>query len=324
MRYQHEITSVLDLIGRDEVDLTASLGWTLSVSPALRRALWSRLGLPGDPTQVEVALETPDDLGRTDLELRLTSDTGTEVLLIVEAKKGWLQPGEAQLTRYVGRFAGVTVPLLVSLSDSSLAWAARELPIDVDGVPVRHLPWDQVRTDLGSALADTRNGAERVWLTQLQTYLKGATAVRAYNDQWVYVVSVSKDRFGDRTFRDYVTTERAYFHPFGKNWPRRPPVLMGFRWDGKLQQVNRVVSSTVLPSLGDRWPDIPGGPEAPTRPDGVPHVVYDLGPDIPVPAIPTGKIYRARRIWALLDQLLTEPSIEAAERSSKAIQAAAH
>lgn len=316
-RYGRDITSVFDLLGRGEVDLTAALGWTLSMSSALRRALWGELNLEGDSDQVEVALEAADDQGRTDLELRL----GDQVLVIVEAKKGWLQPGEAQLNKYVGRFAGVATGLLVSLSESSLAWADRELPASVGGVPVLHLPWDRVRVGLRDALGATRVQSERLWLRQLQTYLKGATAVRSYSDQWVYVVSVSSTKLGTLSFRDYVLNERVYFHPFGKNWPRRPPILMGFRWDGRLQQVNRVASSSIVPRLMDRWPDIPEGP-GPGESYG-PHAVYELGEDLAIPTIPSGSIYRARRVWVLLDQLLTQPSIEAAERTSKALQDAA-
>ena len=74
-------------------------------------------------------------------------------------------------------------------------------------------------------------------------------------------------------------------------------------------------------SLRDRWPDIPEAAD-PTRPYG-PHSVYELGADLRVPEIPTGNIHRARRTWVLLDQLLTQPAIGAAELSSKAIQNAA-
>ncbi|QBX55071.1 hypothetical protein EXE58_06115 [Nocardioides seonyuensis] len=319
LKYGTEVGSVFDLLGRGEVDLTAALGWTLTVSPALRASLWRGLGMPGNPDDVSVSLESADAEGRTDLELQL----GSQALVVVEAKKGWLQPGETQLGKYVGRFSGVERALLVSLSDSSLDWAARELPTEVGGAPVVHLPWDAVRESLRAIRRDksARGHTERLWLTQFTDYLKGATAVRQYDSQWVYVVSISKTRLGSLTFREYVLDEEVYFHPFGKNWPRRPPILMGFRWDGKLQQVNRVETATVLPALQDRWPDIPLGPEK--GESYGPHAVYDLGPKLRVPEIPSGNIVMARRAWVLLDQLLTEPTIEAAEKSSKALQEAA-
>lgn len=59
--------------------------------------------------------------------------------VIIEAKKGWLLPGEAQLTKYLPRVTSERQGLLVSLSDSSTAWAARVLPDALGGVPVRHL-----------------------------------------------------------------------------------------------------------------------------------------------------------------------------------------
>lgn len=308
-RYGRESTSVFDLLGHSEVDLTAALGWTLAHSPTLMARLSSRLGISTDVDDLDVALEVADDEGRTDLELR----TGG-ALVIIEAKKGWLLPGETQLGKYVARFGDPPNGLIVSLSDSSGVWAARELPPHVNAIPVVHLPWDDVRTDLRSARMTARS-AERLWLEQLITYLAGATAVRDPAEQWVYVVSISTAKPGDSggfTFRDFVTTERAYFHPLGRNWLKRPPVLMGFRWNGKLQQVNRVVDSEIVPNLQTRWPDIRETPET-----ARPHAVYKLGPDIPVPPLPSTGIVKARRVWALLDQLLTQPTIVAAEQESK-------
>jgi hypothetical protein len=172
-RYGHDAPSVFDLLGRAEVDLTAALGWTLSHSPALIADLWQRLGLGTAPADIDASLEVADDQGRTDLELR-TDDA----LIIIEAKKGWLVPGEAQLAQYAGRFAVTGKALIVSLSDSSADWAARTLPSDVGGIPVAHLPWDSIRAGLRAARRAARS-SERLWLDQFSTYLAGATAVRS-------------------------------------------------------------------------------------------------------------------------------------------------
>jgi hypothetical protein len=311
--YGRHVPSVFDLLGRGEVHLTSALGWTIAESPTLARSLWTRLSLPGDPYNLDVALEVADDEGRTDLEL-VTND----VRVIIEAKKGWLLPGDLQLRRYVGRFTADRHSLMVTLSDSSHDWAASELRDSVGGVPVVHLPWDDVRSDIRAARRNAKRPAERFWLQQLSTYLAGATAVRDPAEQWVFVVVASLDKpgkGGSRTFRDFVTTERAYFHPFGKNWPKRPPVLMGFRWGGQVRQVNRVVHSEVVPNLQARWPDIPRDEETADQP----HAIYDLGPDIPIPRIPTTGVYQARRVWVLLDQLLTQPTLVDAEKASKAL-----
>jgi hypothetical protein len=107
---------------------------------------------------------------------------------------------------------------------------------------------------------------------------------------------------GARTFLDFVVEEGVYFHPFGwgGGWPKTPPNFMGFRWDSKLQRVQRVVDHEVIPDLQTRWPDIPIIDDT-----GRPHVVYQLGPPLRMEAIPTGKPYRAIRFKVLLDQLLT-------------------
>jgi hypothetical protein len=219
-RYGRAVASVFDLLGHGEVDLTAALGWTLSQSPTLLDLLWKRLGLPSSPDGARIDLEVADGQGRTDLEI--ANDHAT---VIIEAKKGWLVPGETQLAKYVPRMSGAPHPVLVSLSDSSASWAATQLGVSVQGIPVRHLPWDSIRNDLRSARRLTRT-VERHWLEELTTYLAGATAVRDPAEQWVYCVVVSNDaQGGPRTFRDYVTTERRYFHPFGgrNGWPKRPP-----------------------------------------------------------------------------------------------------
>jgi len=97
-------------------------------------------------------------------------------------------------------------------------------------------------------------------------------------------------------------------------WPKRPPNLIGFRWGGQLRQINRVASRKVVPNLHSRWPDIPI-----TGDSDRPHLVYELGPDLPIPFIPTKGTYATARVWALLDQILTQPTLQDAVRVSKAL-----
>jgi len=255
-------------------------------------------------------LEVAGAEGRTDLEL-----VGTAETVIIEAKKGWLLPGEQQLSKYLGHFEPGQYRLLVSLSDSSAEWAATQLPRQVAGVPAVHLPWDAIRADLAAALRKVRRHAERHWLEQLTIYLAGATAVRDPSEQWVFNVVLSDTVLGGRTFRKWVTDERVYFHPVGvgKGWPRRPPILMGFRWGGRVRQVSRVVGANIYANLHDRFPEIDSGED----PD--PHVVYDLGPDLPLPTMSTSGTYATARVWALLDQMLTQRTLQEAVRASKGL-----
>ena len=99
-RHGREVSSVFDLLGRKENDLTAALAFTLGRSPALLGLILRRL-VPGpEDEEAVLRLEAPDALGRTDLEISTPSR-----LIIVEAKRGWLLPGETQLGKYAPRIA---------------------------------------------------------------------------------------------------------------------------------------------------------------------------------------------------------------------------
>lgn len=252
--------------------------------------------------------------GRTDLEL-----VGNDATVIIEAKKGWLVPGESQLAAYAPRLDGLPHRLLVLLSHSSEMWAGLQLPATVMGVAVTHLSWGSVITDLRIARSSTRSTTERVWLDELDTYLKGATAVRDPSDQWVYCVVVTTDKPGGgaSTFREFVERERVYFHPYGGKggWPKRPPTFMAFRWEGSVRQINRITHHEVVPDLHSWRADIPL-----SEPDNnVPHIIYRLGPDIPAPRISTKGTWPNARVWAFLDQLLTSATLKEAAQASKVI-----
>ena len=172
-------------------------------------------------------METRDEAGRTDLEL----DAGSH-LAVVEAKRGWLLPEYDQLAAYAPRVTAAGHGVLATLSDASPAWAAHALPADVDGVPVRHLGWGEVRAELDAARAACR-GEQRLWLDELHAYLRRAIKVRDPADSMTYCVVISRERPGDggrRTFRDFVD-EGWYFHPFGTGgWPKEAPNFVAFRW----------------------------------------------------------------------------------------------
>ena len=74
-----------------------------------------------------------------------------------------------------------------------------------------------------------------------------------------------------------------------------------------------------LPRRGDlqeEWPAIPV--HATTA---IPYIVYHLDRDIPLPKIPTTGAFRARRVWTLLDHLLTVPTLLDAEQRSRELTA---
>lgn len=311
-----DVTTAFDLLGHAENDLTAALGYTLSRSPALLSALLQRI--PGGPAAAGpdegavLAMEDRDDAGRTDLEIRLSRR-----LLVIEAKKGWNLPTAAQLGRYADRVTAAGGGALITLSTCSTQWAATALPTHVHGVPVHHLPWSDVLADLGQARAASR--PERRYLEELDTYLRKAIQVLTPEDSWVYCVSVTDSRPGDggaHTFKEFVTAADSYFHPWGwgQGWPKTPPNFLAFRWHNHVQRVHRVLSHSVVPTLQNRWPGIPV-----TGDTAAPHVIYDLGPQILPSPLPSGTNYRASRLWVLLDQLLTSPTLKEALVGTRAL-----
>lgn len=311
-RHGREVTSVFDLLGTDENALTAALGFALARSPQLLGRVTARL-LPdaGSGDDMELRMETRDDVGRTDLEIQVGAR-----LAVVEAKRWWGLPGQVQLAAYAPRVHAVGEGVLAALSNASPAWAAHSLPAEVDGVPVRHLPWTDVREDLAAARRVSR-GEQRHWLDELHAYLRRAIRVRTPQDSWTYCVSVGEGRpggGGERTFRDFID-QRSYFHPFGTGgWPKEPPNFVAFRWHGKVQRIHRVAEAEVVPSLTSKWPDIPMDADTDR-----PYAVYRLGPALPGTPIPSGASYRASRMWVLLDQLLVGPSLAEAMRSTNAL-----
>ncbi len=202
-KYGTDAATVFDLLGRNEVHLTAAVGWTLDQSTTLVETLAMHLGLRFTADDVAVALEVADEEGRTDIEL-----TAGRTKVVVEAKQGWLIPGEQQLTKYVSRFDGFADRMLVSMSDSSERWAWDQLPTHLDGIPIRHISWDTVR-DMVRTSRQKTHGRERLWLGELEDYMGKATSVRAPEDQRVYCVVISAKPFGGIPFKDYVLKERA-------------------------------------------------------------------------------------------------------------------
>jgi len=268
----------------------------------------------GAGDDIDLRMETRDDLGRTDLEIQVG-----DRLAVVEAKRWWGLPAQAQLAAYAPRVRAVGDGVLATLSNASPEWAAYSLPADVDGVPVVHLPWTQVGRDLAAARRASR-GEQRHWLDELHTYLRRAVRVRTPQDSWTYCVSVGEGRpggGGERTFRDFVD-QQWYFHPYGGTggWPKEPPNFVAFRWYGKVQRVHRVADAEVVPSLASKWADIPVDDDTDR-----PYAVYSLGPALPGTPIPSGANYRASRMWVLLDQLLVGPTLAQAMRNTSALTA---
>jgi hypothetical protein len=226
--------------------LTAAFGFALARSPGLLHRIVQRVAPGVGGEGVVLRLEERDTSGRADLEISVG-----DYLIVVEAKRGWLVPGETQLAKYAPRIAAQGSGVLVSLSAASSIWARQTLPEAVQGVPVAHLPWDQVRQDLADARRAAR-GQERAWLEEFSEYLRKAIRMRDPADSWTYCAN-----------------------------------FLAFRWDGQVQQVCRVIRAEVIPDLQSRWLGIPQTSET-IRPHALYHLGPPL-PGTPVPSGTTGQ-----------------------------------
>jgi hypothetical protein len=319
-RHGAEVGSVFSLLGRNENDLTAALGFAMARCRPFATAVLDHVW----PTHTageaaHFALEVRAEVGRTDLEVKLPA---SPALVIFEAKRGWLLPTKKQLAQYVSRIHHYGGGTLVSLSQASPALAATQLPAQIRGVPVVHLPWGDILSDI-AATRPTARGRERLWLDELHTYLMEVIRMRSVTDSMVYCVVLNEDRPGGEgtpTFREFVTQQHCYFHPYGDGgWPTEAPNFLAFRWGGAVQRIHRVQHVEVVPTIRDRFPYLPVD-EASDRP----HAVYDLGPQIPFEPTPNGKgVYPSSRVWVLLDQLLTAPTLKDAITATHALESEA-
>src|ERR1700690_424845 len=93
--YARNIPTVFDLLGHDENDMTRALGWGLARNAALLHGFVAKVATNAEVTNDlvgELQMHDETDRGFTDIELR---SPGLHV--IVEAKRGWSLPAEAQL-----------------------------------------------------------------------------------------------------------------------------------------------------------------------------------------------------------------------------------
>lgn len=292
--------SVFGLLGNDENSATFALGWVLEHSPALLgRLVEDVLGRPTDVGNVFIHLQKHrENGGFTDIEVIAAS----RFHIVVEAKRDWGLPSEAQLARYAVRMDEEKAERrLVSLSAAPSDHAARRMPQTVAGIPVLHRSWADVRRMAVASRVDASSNAEKLWLRHLVEHLEGYIAVDQVSSNLVYVVSLGLDPMvegGAHTWVDVVEQDGCYFHPIAAGWPQQPPNYMAFRYHGRLQSVHHVDSYEIVTNLADRNPLWLA-----THSE---HFVYRLGPPMrPVNEVRTGNIFRNGRVWCAIDTLLS-------------------
>jgi hypothetical protein len=311
------VETIFDLLGRSENDMTYALGWGLTRSAKVLEGFAARVA-PGvqlsEPVVVDLQEHDALDGGFTDIEV-LSAD----LHVIVEAKRSWGPPGEAQLRRYEARFAraGRPVQSLVVLTQNGAESVVRHQIGDwAPPAPIEAhvIGWSDVVRLIRTA---GRGGplAERRLARELADYLGGLADMRNTDSNSVYVVAVATTPFAswpaDITPIDIVEKWSRYHFPAVGNWPKTPPNYMAFRYYGRLQSIHHVDEYTIFenPHQADpAWPDLGWDP----------HFLLTLGPAIRPPTeVRTGKgIVRSARVWVDIDLLLTSATItEAAQRT---------
>ena len=315
--YGTEVSSVFQLIGNLENDITKSIAWALAQCPEfLKSVIKEVISIDINPQTVRIKYqEFEKDKGITDLEI--TDDNS--FYITIEAKRGWILPGADQLTLYSKRRNILESPALhkviISMSECSVEYANAFLPFKVvNDIPVTHLSWKNIY-ELANLAKASSNIAQKNLLKELMKYLGGIMTMQAKESNWVYVVSLAstKPENCDLTWIEIVNQKMKYFHPFGVNrWPKEPPNYIAFRYDGRLQTIHHIEGYTVTKNLHSEIIEMPDVQEEHE------YFVYSLGEAIiPSKTVKTGKVYASGRKWAMLDTLLTANTIHEASEISK-------
>jgi hypothetical protein len=317
--YSRPVRTVFDLLGTKEDDITYSVGWGLAQSEAFTRAVLAEAfdeEEQGEVTAIRLQDSAPGT-GRTDVEIETQ-----RLHLVLEAKRGWNLPTVGQLQQYAERLnerddrdrrIGVVAECAAYYPP------VQTLPKALDGVPVSYMPWKRIADIATSTAAASRSHAEKRLLTELTSYLKGLMTMQDVTSNLVYVVVLGQDplRSSSLTFKDTVIERGFYYHPVGskKGWPHTPPNYVGFRFDGRLQQIRHVDKYEVITRPHDYVPEII--PQADWSDE--PHFLYTLGPPIePAKPVLNGKIWPNARLWCALDLLLTCETIAEARDLTQA------
>lgn len=297
------VSSVFELLGDRENDVTFSLGWALARCPHFNRRFVSSI-FDGrvNHEAVSVSLQERDKDGITDIEL-----LGPDFHCIVEAKSGLAIPSQNQLKRYAGRLLDSSAKhrVLVTLSAALEDCVRDEGNRRIRGLLCVHMSLKRL-----IGLASRRDGshAEKRLLAELQTYLKRIAHMQDFESNIVFVVALSNQtpKGCQISWREIVTKHNRYFHPVGGGYPPKPVNYLGFRFDGRLQFICHADRWEVVEQIGSR---IPGFRFKFSRP----HYLYTLGPKVvPFKEVRNGRIVMANRVYAAIDLLLTCSTISEA------------
>ena len=111
---------------------------------------------------------------------------------------------------------------------------------------------------------------------------------------------------------------RRYFHPSEQpGYPSEPADYLGFRYDGRLQSIHRVLNTQVVDDLREELRDLTGDEFLRSVLGYGPYFLFRLGPTLgPDREIRSGPIWNTRS-YVYLDLLLDCATIETAMEATK-------
>jgi hypothetical protein len=307
------IGTVFDLLGKKENDITYSVGYAMAQSAGLAEAFIAEV-LPGAGEVAVDIVQLQEGIpgaGFTDVELKAAEG---KIHVVIEAKRGYNLPGEDQLAKYATRTDPQPTALVV-MAEASADFVAGKLPPTVEGVPVLYRSWYRLDELVTTVVGASRNNAEKRLLRDLSRYLRGLMTMQNVNSNLVYVVALGGEiEETGISFQEVVTKHDTYFCPVGGGYPKEPPNYLGFRFEGRLQQIRHVESYRVTDDNHAGFEPLKGKVDWPDER----HWVFKLGPAIvPPKEVRTGGLYGSHRGWIDIDLLLTCDTVaEALEKTT--------
>jgi hypothetical protein len=298
LRCREVVGTIFDLLGRNEDDMTYSLGYVASRAPAFTAALVRSVDAePGEPAAGVVELQKVDGDGRTDVEIRWPK----QFHAVIEAKRGPYLPTEQQLRKYLPRLRDSEAKTLrlIAVTNAPRHYAEQALPKSLDGVTVHHLAWRDIRNLVRGARSGESHKNKHL-LDEFDEYLTEILGMENIRSNMVYVVSLGDGGVWGVDFKEVVTRHHRYFFPTEGRYPKVPPNYIAFRYEGRLQSIHHVESYEIF--------DNPRRVFKQANEDKTsPHYLLKLGPAMHPPReVRTGpKIKMAMRVWCMLDLLFT-------------------
>lgn len=314
--YGNKTDTIFQLFGTDENAITQSLSWVLSRCSEFNKCIVNKVFSDIDFADEYVVYyqRYTSDSGITDIEI--TDNENYHI--IIEAKRGWNLPQFQQLEKYSERrdFAkrNIANKIIVTMSECSAEYAESNLPREINGITVKHMSWRDVFDCAQKAKKNSDNAGKKM-LDELCRYLEGVIGMQNYLSNEVYCVSLSRDKVSENSslkWLDIVTKYGKYFCPQGNGWLVEPPNYIAFRYDGKVQSIHHIESYVITKNIHKYISEYPDYQE------NIPHFVFTLGEAIiPSKCVKSGATMRARRVWAMIDLLLTCDTIDEAVAKTK-------